>query len=96
MATNLDSVYFGSREALPHLLKTKGSIVNLSSASGLGGDWGLSAYNAAKGAVTNFGVGGLWPVELTGRQRTRYQRDRRKGAQRQGNGEDESRFSSKS
>jgi meso-butanediol dehydrogenase/(S,S)-butanediol dehydrogenase/diacetyl reductase len=54
MGTDLDSVYFASREALPHLLKTKGSIVNLSSASGLGGDWGLSAYNAAKGAVTNF------------------------------------------
>jgi len=54
MGTDLDSVYFCSREALPHLLKTKGSIVNLSSASGLGGDWGMSAYNAAKGAVTNF------------------------------------------
>lgn len=54
MATDLDGVYFGVREALPHLLKTKGSIINLSSASGLGGDWGLSAYNAAKGAVTNF------------------------------------------
>ena len=54
MATDLDGVYFGVREALPHLLETKGSIVNLSSASGLGGDWGLSAYNAAKGAVTNF------------------------------------------
>ena len=54
MGTDLDSVYFASREALPHLLKTKGSIINLSSASGLGGDWGLSAYNAAKGAITNF------------------------------------------
>ena len=54
MATDLDSVYFGCREALPHLLKTKGSIINLSSASGLGGDWGMSAYTAAKGAVTNF------------------------------------------
>jgi meso-butanediol dehydrogenase/(S,S)-butanediol dehydrogenase/diacetyl reductase len=54
MATDLDAVYFGCREGLPHLLKTKGSIVNLSSASGLGGDWGLSSYNAAKGAVTNF------------------------------------------
>ena len=54
MATDIDSVYFGAREALPHLLKTKGSIVNVSSASGLGGDWGLSAYNAAKGAVSNF------------------------------------------
>jgi meso-butanediol dehydrogenase / (S,S)-butanediol dehydrogenase / diacetyl reductase len=54
MGTDLDSVYFACREALPHLLKTKGSVVNLSSASGLGGDWGMSSYNAAKGAVTNF------------------------------------------
>ncbi len=54
MATDVDSVYFASREALPHLIKVKGSIINLSSASGIGGDWGLSAYNAAKGAVTNF------------------------------------------
>ena len=54
MATDLDGVFFGCREALPHLLKTKGCIINLSSASGLGGDWGMSAYNAAKGAVTNF------------------------------------------
>jgi meso-butanediol dehydrogenase/(S,S)-butanediol dehydrogenase/diacetyl reductase len=54
METDLNSVYFSCREALPHLLKTKGSIVNLSSASGVGGDWGMSSYNAAKGAVTNF------------------------------------------
>jgi meso-butanediol dehydrogenase/(S,S)-butanediol dehydrogenase/diacetyl reductase len=54
LATDLDSVYFGAREALPHLLKTRGSLINVSSVSGLGGDWGMSAYNAAKGAVTNF------------------------------------------
>jgi meso-butanediol dehydrogenase / (S,S)-butanediol dehydrogenase / diacetyl reductase len=54
MGTDLGSVYCACREALPHLLKTEGTIINLSSASGLGGDWGLSAYNAAKGAVTNF------------------------------------------
>jgi meso-butanediol dehydrogenase/(S,S)-butanediol dehydrogenase/diacetyl reductase len=54
MATDLDGVYFGTREALPHLLKARGSIINVSSASGLGGDWGLSSYNAAKGAITNF------------------------------------------
>jgi len=53
MATDLDSVYFSTRESLPHLLKTKGSIINVSSVSGLGGDWGLSSYNAAKGAITN-------------------------------------------
>ena len=54
MTTDLDSVYFGCREALPHLLKTRGCIINVSSASGMGGDWGLGAYNAAKGGVTNF------------------------------------------
>jgi len=53
LATDLDGVYFGTREALPHLLKTRGSIVNVSSASGIGGDWGGSGYNAAKGAVSN-------------------------------------------
>ena len=54
MATDLDAVYFACREALPHLLKTQGCVVNLSSTSGLVGDWGMSAYNAAKGGVTNF------------------------------------------
>jgi meso-butanediol dehydrogenase/(S,S)-butanediol dehydrogenase/diacetyl reductase len=41
------------RAALPHLEKTKGSIVNTASVSGLGGDWEMSPYNAAKGAVVN-------------------------------------------
>jgi meso-butanediol dehydrogenase/(S,S)-butanediol dehydrogenase/diacetyl reductase len=53
MATNVDGVFLGCRAALPHLLATRGSIVNVSSVSGLGGDWGLSLYNASKGAVTN-------------------------------------------
>ena len=39
---------------MPALLKSKGNVVNVSSVSGLGGDWGMSVYNAAKGAVTNF------------------------------------------
>jgi meso-butanediol dehydrogenase/(S,S)-butanediol dehydrogenase/diacetyl reductase len=51
--TDLDGVYFDTREALPHLLEAGGSIVSVSSASGLGGDWGGSGYNAAKGAVSN-------------------------------------------
>lgn len=53
MSIDVDGVYFAIRAALPYLLKTKGSIVNVSSVSGLGGDWGGSIYNAAKGAVTN-------------------------------------------
>ncbi|TWI54357.1 meso-butanediol dehydrogenase/(S,S)-butanediol dehydrogenase/diacetyl reductase [Pseudomonas duriflava] len=54
MSTDLDGVFFCSRSALPELIKQKGCIVNVSSVSGLGGDWGMSIYNAAKGAVTNF------------------------------------------
>ena len=53
MQTNLDGVIYCIRAALPHLLKTRGNIVNVSSVSGLGGDWGLSFYNASKGAITN-------------------------------------------
>ena len=50
MATDADGVFFGCRAAIPHLEKTKGSIVNTASVSGTGGDWGMSPYNAAKGA----------------------------------------------
>ncbi|MDB5371270.1 MAG: 3-oxoacyl-ACP reductase [Roseomonas sp.] len=53
MATDLDGVFFCTRAALPHLLESRGCIVNTSSVSGTGGDWNMSAYNAAKGAVTN-------------------------------------------
>jgi meso-butanediol dehydrogenase/(S,S)-butanediol dehydrogenase/diacetyl reductase len=53
MRINLDGVFFAIRAALPHLLETKGSIVNVSSIAGLGGDWYASIYNASKGAVSN-------------------------------------------
>ena len=54
MAVDVDGVFYGCRAAVPHLIKSKGCIVNVSSVSGLGGDWNMSFYNAAKGAVTNF------------------------------------------
>jgi meso-butanediol dehydrogenase/(S,S)-butanediol dehydrogenase/diacetyl reductase len=54
MSIDLDGVFHGCRVAIPELIKTRGSIINVSSVSGLGGDWGLSFYNAAKGAVSNF------------------------------------------
>lgn len=53
MATNVDGVVYMTRAALPHLLARKGNIVNVSSVSGIGGDWGLAFYNASKGALTN-------------------------------------------
>jgi meso-butanediol dehydrogenase/(S,S)-butanediol dehydrogenase/diacetyl reductase len=53
LATNVNGVFYGAREAIPHLEKTGGAIVNVASVSGLGGDWGMSAYNTSKGAVVN-------------------------------------------
>jgi meso-butanediol dehydrogenase/(S,S)-butanediol dehydrogenase/diacetyl reductase len=53
MDTNAGGVFNGSRAALPHLIHTRGCIVNTASVSGLGGDWSMSAYNASKGAVVN-------------------------------------------
>ena len=52
--TDLYGVVQMSRAAIPHLRAAKGCIVNVSSVSGLGGDWNHSFYCAAKGAVTNF------------------------------------------
>jgi meso-butanediol dehydrogenase/(S,S)-butanediol dehydrogenase/diacetyl reductase len=54
MAVDVDGVFFCTRAALPHLVQAGGNIVNVSSVSGLSGDWNMSFYNAAKGAVSNF------------------------------------------
>lgn len=50
---NLKGILYLTREAFPHLLAAKGNIINISSVSGLGGDWGLGVYNASKGGVCN-------------------------------------------
>jgi meso-butanediol dehydrogenase / (S,S)-butanediol dehydrogenase / diacetyl reductase len=49
----VDSVFYMSKFAIPHIIQSKGSIVNLGSISGLYGDYGFAGYNAAKGAVVN-------------------------------------------
>jgi meso-butanediol dehydrogenase/(S,S)-butanediol dehydrogenase/diacetyl reductase len=51
--TDLSGVFHGCRAALPELIKTRGCIVNTASVSGLGADWAMCAYNAAKGGVVN-------------------------------------------
>jgi len=51
--TDLSGVFHGCKAALPELLKRGGNIVNTASVSGLGADWALCAYNAAKGGVVN-------------------------------------------
>jgi cyclopentanol dehydrogenase len=51
---DLKSIFFGMREALPHMIKRKqGSIVNLASIWGLAGVPNAHAYQAAKGAILN-------------------------------------------
>lgn len=55
IAVDLHSVYYGCRAALPHLRAAGGgAIVNTASVSGLFGDAGLTAYNAAKAGVVNY------------------------------------------
>ena len=54
LSVNLRGVVLGLRAALPALRATGGGrIVVTASVSGLGGDAGLFAYNASKGAVVN-------------------------------------------
>jgi len=53
LAVNLKGLFFVSAAAIPHLVKTGGSIVNLSSDAGLQGNTGAAVYCASKGAVSN-------------------------------------------
>jgi len=55
IAIDLHSVFYGCRSAIPHMQRSGGgAIVNTASISGLFGDYGLAAYNAAKGGVVNY------------------------------------------
>jgi NAD(P)-dependent dehydrogenase (short-subunit alcohol dehydrogenase family) len=51
MAVNVDGTFLGCKYAMPLLKKRGGSIVNLSSISGIVAGHNLAAYNASKGAV---------------------------------------------
>jgi len=50
---DLSGTFYGCKAALPHLVEHHGCIVNVASVSGLGADWALTPYNAAKGGVVN-------------------------------------------
>ena len=55
IAINLNSVFYVSRAAIPHLRANGGGvIVNTASISGLSGDHAMVAYNSAKAGVINF------------------------------------------
>ena len=55
LEVDLFAIFYGCRVAIPHLRAAGGGcIINTASISGIGGDYGLAAYNAAKGGVVNY------------------------------------------
>ena len=54
IAIDLHAVFYACRAAIPHMPKPGGVIVNTASISGLAGDYGFTAYNAAKAGVINY------------------------------------------
>ncbi len=52
LSVNLDGAFLGCKYSFPLLRKNGGSIVNLSSVSGLVGGHNLAAYNASKGGLS--------------------------------------------
>ncbi len=53
LGVNLSSVFYLCQIAMPHLIKTKGNIVNMASSAGLVGQAYTSSYSATKAAVVN-------------------------------------------
>ena len=54
MEVNVDGVFNMINLSIKHLKAVGGAIVNVSSVSGVRGEWAFSPYCASKGAVTNF------------------------------------------
>lgn len=59
---NVGHYYYLTHHALPHLTKSRGAIVNISSKTALTGQGGTSGYVAAKGAILS--LTREWAVEL--------------------------------
>jgi meso-butanediol dehydrogenase / (S,S)-butanediol dehydrogenase / diacetyl reductase len=53
-ALNIDGFFHLAKAALPHLERSAGTLLAVSSVSGLAGDWGQAGYNATKAAISNF------------------------------------------
>ena len=51
IALNLSAAQYCSQAALPHLKRTRGSVVNISSMAGINGTNGVGAYSAAKAGL---------------------------------------------
>lgn len=53
-ATNVDGMFHVAKATLPHLARSGGTLIAVSSVSGERGDWGQAVYNATKSAVSGF------------------------------------------
>jgi L-fucose dehydrogenase len=62
LTSNVGHYYYFTHFALPHLIKSSGSIVNISSKTAVTGQGGTSGYVAAKGAILS--LTREWAVEL--------------------------------
>jgi len=51
---NMKSTFMMSKAAVPHLIKTKGNIINISSVSGMRPVWGALPYACSKAGVDQF------------------------------------------
>ena len=51
LSINVTGPFLMIKHCVPFLKKSQGCIVNVSSVSGIGGDWGAFAYNSTKGAI---------------------------------------------
>lgn len=51
LSVNLGGTLIAIREAIPHLIKTKGNVINISSTAGQGVFTGAAAYSAAKAGM---------------------------------------------
>lgn len=54
MNTNIRSMYYLTMLAVPHLIKTQGNVVNVSSVNGIRSFPGVLAYNLSKASVDQF------------------------------------------
>lgn len=52
-SVNINGAIYCSKYTLPHLIESKGCIVNNDSVSGLGADWGAAYYCVSKGVIVN-------------------------------------------
>lgn len=53
MDVNLNGTFYVCQAVIPELIKSKGNIINVSSLAGMGGNWNMAAYSAAKAGVSN-------------------------------------------